>query len=211
MNRKLLVATIAAALLGGGAAALTAVSSARAAGGRPHLEFAPGEMSVAITGHGRDAASYYLPYALKNPMDEAIAPRIYIEARTETNKTYADRPDHKVVAAAEKALKTKDLKTTIEVREQELAAGGSVQAIADFGNIDPNADDITVRVYGLWDPIVRTSNGKVFSEKRVLVLRFGRQGDEYDRPMDPIKLKSSKEEVEGDPVELYTTAPEKKK
>jgi hypothetical protein len=212
MNRKLLFSASAAALLGAAAAYVGVGSSpAQAGGGRPHFEFTPGEMTVAITGYGRDAASYYLPYTLKNPMDDARTPHIYVEVKTETGKTYSDRPDSKVVAAAQKSLKQKDLKTTIEVRSQELAAGGSAQAVANFGNIDPNADDITVRVYGLWDPIVRTRNGKVFSEKRVLVLQFRRYGDEYDRPMDEITLKSSKEEVEGEPVELYTTVSEKKK
>jgi hypothetical protein len=211
MNRNLLLSASAAALFGAVAAFVGVGPSAQAGGGRSHFEFAPGEMTVAITGHGRNAASYYLPYTVKNPMDEAGTPRIYVEVKTETGKTYGDHPDTKVVAAAAKSLKTKDLKTTLEIRSQELAAGGSAQAVANFGNIDPNADDITVRVYGLWDPIVRTRQGKVFSEKRVLVLQFARYGDEYDRPMDPIKLKSSKEELEGDPVELYTTVNEKKK
>jgi len=210
MNPRLLLSAATAALLGAGAAYCVA-PAAGAGGGRSRLELAPGEMTVAITGHGRNAASYYLPYTLKNPMDEAITPRIYFEVKTETGKTYGDRPDHKVVAAAMKSLKTKNLKTTIELRAQELAAGGAAQAVANFGAIDPNADDITVRVYGLWDPIVRTRNGKVYSEKRVLVLSFVRFGDEYDRPMDQIKLKSSKEELEGDPAELYTTVEEKKK
>jgi len=210
MNQRLLFSAAAALLLGAVAAHL-AGGSAQAAGGRSRFEFAPGSMSVAITGTGRDAANYYLPYTIKNPMDEAMTPRIYVEAKTETGKTYGDHPDHKVIAAAEKALKTKGLKTTLEVRAEALPAGGSVQGVASFGNIDPNADDITVRVYGLWDPIVRTRQGKVYSEKRVLVLEFARQGDEYDRPMDQIKLKSSKEVLEGDPVELYSTATEKKK
>jgi len=210
MNRKLLLVASAAALFGA-AAAFVGAPSARAGGGRSHVEFTPGELTVAITGHGRNAANYYLPYTVKNPMDEAVKPGIYVEVKTETGKTYGDRPDAKVVAAAQKSLKTKDIKTTLEVRGQDLAAGGSAMAVASFGNIDPNADDITVRVYGLWDPIVRTRQGKVFSEKRVLVLQFARYGDEYDRPMDQIKLKSSKEEVEGEPVELYTTITEKKK
>ncbi len=211
MNRKLLLVFASAALVGAGVAARVGGSDAYAGGGRAHFEFTPGEMDVAITGHGRDAASYYLPYTLKNPMDEAMTPRLYIEVRTETNRTSADRSDQKVVAAAEKSLKTKGLKTTNELRAQELAAGAAAQGVADFGNIDPYAHDLQVRVYGLFDPVVRTRNGKVYSEKRVLVLQFGRQGDEYDRPLDPISLKWKKEEVEGEPVELYSTGGDKKK
>ena len=209
MNRKLLLFSVPAVLLGAGAAYLGA-PAADAGGGRARLDFVPGAMSVAITGQGRDAANYYLSYTLKNPMDEARTPRLHIEVRTETKKTYADHPDAKVVAAAAKDLKAADLKSTADLRSAGLAAGASVQAVANFGNIDPNADDITVRVYGLWDPVVRTRQGKVYSEKRVLVLQFARFGDEYDRPMDPITMTSKKEEVEGDVTELYTTTAEKK-
>jgi hypothetical protein len=188
------------------AAAYLAAPSADAAGGRPRFDFTPGDMSVAITGQGRQAASYYLPYTVRNPMDEARTPRLFIQVKTDTGKTYGDRPDARVTAAVARTLRNRDLKTTADLRSQELAAGASAQAVANFGSIDPNADDITVRVYGLWDPVVRTRQGKVYAEKRVLVLQYGRRGDEYDRPMDPISLRSSKEEVEGELTELYSTA-----
>jgi len=210
MNRKLLLWSVPAALLAFGAV-ICGTKAADAGGGRARFDFVPGDMSVAITGHGRNAASYYLPYTLKNPMDDARTPRLYIEVTTETNKTYGDRPDVKVVAAAAKDLKIADMKTTADLRSQDLAAGASAHAVADFGNIDPNADDITVKVYGLWDPVVRTRQGKVYNEKRVLVLQYRRYGDEYDRPMDPITLTSSTEEVQGDVVELYSTIAEKTK
>ncbi len=210
MNRNLLLWAVPAALLVAGAAVLSA-SPARAAGGRARFDFAPGELAPALTGQGSDTANYYLSYKLTNPMDEARTPRLYVELKTDTGKTYGDRADARVLSAAAKALKASDLKTTSDLRSKDLAKDESVQAIANFGPIDPNADDLTVRVYGLWDPIVRTRQGKVYSEKRVLVLEFARRGDEYDRPMDPIAYKSRREEVEGEPSELYTTTAEKKK
>lgn len=210
MNRKLMLWAVPAMIVAAGAAIL-GTPSASAGGGRARFDFVPGEMSVTITGHGRNAASYYLPYTLKNPMDDARTPRLYIEVTTETNKTYGDRTDVKVVAAAAKDLKIPDLKATADLRSQDLAAGASAQAVADFGNIDPNADEITVKVYGLWDPVVRTRQGKVYNEKRVLVLQFRRYGDEYDRPMDPITLMSTSEEVQGEVTELYSTLAEKTK
>jgi hypothetical protein len=210
MNRKHLLWSF-AALLVAAAAWLLPSSPAGAAGGRARFDFTPGEMSVAFVGTGRSAASYYLPYKVANPMDAARTPRLHLEVKTETGKTYGDFGDARVVAAAEKALKTSGLKTTSGLRAQEIAAGGAADAVANFGAIDPNADDITVRVYGLWDPIVRTKQGKVFKETRVLVLQFSRIGDEYDRPMDPIKLVSKKEEVEGELVELYSTTGDTKK
>ena len=204
MISRLLLASAAAMLVAAGALALS--SRADAAGGRARLDFAPGTMSVTFVGGSRP--SYYLPYSLSNPMDTALKPRIYVELKTDTGKTYGDFADSRVTSAAEKAAKGRSAKSTCELRSEDLAAGASAQGVANFGSIDPNADDLTVRVYGLWDPIVRTRQGKVLHEKRVLVLRFSRKGDEYDRPSDAIKLISRKEEVEGEPVELYsTTAP----
>lgn len=190
---------------------MTPAPDAGAAGGRNRLDLVPGEFSVAIVSSGHDATSYYLPYTLKNPMDEARTPRLHIELTTDTGKKYGDHADPRVIAATEKALGTTGLKSTAGLRSAELAAGASVQSVANFGNIDPNADDLTVRVYGLWDPVVRTKQGKVYRENRVLVLKYARKGDEYDRPLDPIHFVSRKEEVEGEVVELYsTTAPAKK-
>jgi hypothetical protein len=210
MNRKLLLWALPAVVLAAGAA-VSATQPASAGGGRARFDFVPGELSVAITGYGRNAASYYLPYTLKNPMDDARTPRLYIEVTTETNKSFGDTADVKVVAVAAKELKVADMKTTAALRSQDLAAGATVHAVANFGNIDPNADDITVKVYGLWDPVVRTRQGKVYNEKRVLVLQYRRYGDEYDRPMDPITLMSSYEEVQGEVTELYSTVAEKTK
>jgi hypothetical protein len=196
--------TAAALLIAVGFAAAPA-PDADAAGGRSRFDFVPGDFSVAIVGSGRDAASYYLPYSLSNPMDEARTPRLHIELTTETGGTHGDHSDPRVLSAAEKALKTTGLKSTAGLRAEPLAAGASVQAIANFGNIDPNADEMTVRVFGLWDPVLRTKQGKVYKESRVLVLKYARKGDEYDRPLDPIHFVSKKEEVQGEVVELYST------
>jgi hypothetical protein len=210
MRMKLLLWCVPAALAAVGAA-LAAAPEATAGGGRARFDFVPGGMDVAITGHGRDAARYYLTYTLTNPMDEARTPRLYLEVKTDTNKTYGDFADAAVVKAASKATKAAGIKSTADLRGGEIPAGGSATGVANFGNIDPNADDITVRVYGLWDPIIRTRQGKVLKETRVLVLKFERHGDEYDRPMDPINLVGTTQEVEGEVVELYSTLAEKKK
>jgi hypothetical protein len=210
MRKKLLLWCVPAALVAGVAAASLG-QEARAGGGRARLDFVPGGMDVAVTGHGRNAARYYLTYTLSNPMDEARTPRLYLEVSTDTGKKYGDFADAAVVKAASRSTRNAGLKSTAELRNGEIAAGGSATGIANFGNIDPNADDITVRVSGLWDPIIRTRQGKVFKETRVLVLKFERHGDEYDRPMDPIHLVSTSQEVVGEVVELYSTTAEKKK
>ena len=77
-----------------------------------------------------------------------------------------------------------------------------MDGLAHFGRIDPNADELEVRVYGLFDPVWRDRKGNVFSERRVLVLKYRRYGDEYNRPDDAISLVSTSQEVEGEPVLL---------
>jgi len=116
-----------------------------------------------------------------------------------------------VLAAAARSLRNESLSSTATLRGTPIASKATAHGVANFGRIDPNADELTVRVHGLWDPVVRTRQGKVFRENRVLVLQFARRGDEYERPMDPIRFVSKKEVVEGDPVELYSTANEPKK
>jgi hypothetical protein len=90
-----------------------------------------------------------------------------------------------------------------------VAAGASVQCVANFGSLDPNADEFDVRVYGLWDPVVRTRQGRVYKESRILVMHFTRKGDEYGRNEDRIRLDDKREEVEGELVELYSTTGKK--
>ena len=148
MRKKLLLWCVPAALAAVGAA-LSTGPEASAGGGRARFDFVPGEMGVAVTGHGRNAARYYFTYTLKNPMDEARTPRLYIEVKTDTGKTYGDFADAAVVKAASKATRTAGVKSTADLRGGEIAAGGSASGVANFGNIDPNADDITVKVSGL--------------------------------------------------------------
>lgn len=208
MNARILTGVFAATVAAAIAATFT-TPSAEAAAGRARLDFQQGDMSVVIVGNGRDAANYFVDYTLSNPTDEARTPRLYLELRTDTNKAYGDRPSAAVVRAASKAAKGADVKSTASLRAAPIPAGQSVRGVANFGAVDPNADDLTVRVYGLWDPVIRTRNGKVLRENRVLVLKYARRGDEYDRPMDPISFVSRKEEVEGEPVELYSTRQQK--
>ena len=63
MRKKLLLWCVPAALAAG-LAAFCAGPDASAGGGRARLDFVPGGMDVAITGHGRNAARYYLTYKL---------------------------------------------------------------------------------------------------------------------------------------------------
>ena len=84
-------------------------------------------------------------------------------------------------------------------RFEELAA-----LLADPAVIgdQPRFRDLSME-YARLDPVVRDKRGTVWKERRVLVLKYRRYGDEYNRPSDPISFVSRSEEVEGEPVKLY--------
>ncbi len=173
--------------------------SADAAGIRL-MNFTAGEMDNAIS---NGQASYYLTYTVENARDEAARPKLRVEVRTETDKTYGDRYDAAASKAAAAANKQKGgYSSTTQIRGADLAAGASKDGLAQFGRIDPNADYLEVRVYGLFDPITRDPKGNLYSENRVLVLNYRRYGDEYNRQDDAITLVSTKEILDGDPVLL---------
>jgi len=196
MKRYLIAAVAVAGLIAG--AALSA-PSADAAGLRL-MNFKPGQFDNVISNR---KASYYLTYTLENARDEAARPRLRIELRTETEETYGDHRRAPAAKAVAKALK-KDggYKSAVQIRAADLAAGASVDGLAQFGRIDPNADYLEIRVYGLYDPVTRDRKGNLYSENRVLVLNYRRYGDEYNRQDDAIKLVSTAEVLEGEPVLL---------
>jgi len=195
MKRYLIAAAAVAGLVAG---AVSATPSADAAGLRL-LDFQPGRFSNVITG---GKASYYLTYTLANSRDAATRPKLRIELRTETDKTYGDHYDARAYAAAAEANDHDGYASSARIRSADLDSGASVDGLANFGRIDPNADHLEVRVYGLFDPVWRDRKGNVFSERRVLVLKYRRYGDEYNRPDDPITLDSTSQEAEGEPVLL---------
>lgn len=196
MKRILLAVASVAALA---AAAFVVYPSADAAG-RWRLDFEPGDMKVVVAGGG---PHYYLRYEVKNGTDAARTPRIRLALQTETGKTHGDHYDGAAFRAVAKRAHKTSIDSTLRLRSSELEAGASGDAMAQFGRIDPNADNFEVRVYGLWDPIVRDRRGVVWSERRVLVLKYARTGDEYRRHEDPIRFVGKSQEVEGEPVKLH--------
>jgi hypothetical protein len=195
MKRFLFAAAAVAGLVAGVA---SATQSADAAGIRL-LNFEAGEFSNVVAGGG---AHYYLTYSLTNPREEATRPKLRIELRTDTEMTYGDHFDARTSTAVAEVTGNDDYKPASKIRAESLDGGAAVQGLAHFGRIDPNADGLEVRVYGLFDPVWRDRKGNVFSERHVLVLNYKRQGDEYNRQDDPIHLVSSSQETEGEPVLL---------
>jgi hypothetical protein len=192
MKRYLIAAAAVAGLVAG---AVSATPSADAAGLRL-LDFEAGEFSNVVAG---GSTHYYLTYTLKNNRDEASQPKVRIEVRTETDRTYGDHHDARVAEAVAEATGNDGLHSGAKIRGAEIASGASTEGLANFGRVDPNADELQVRVYGLFDPVWRDRKGNVYSERRVLVLNFRRYGDEYSRHEDAITLLSTTQEVEGEP------------
>lgn len=188
---------VGSAVLEGGRAAV--------AGGHRLVDLARGTLQPVFASGptGRGATSYVLDYKVSNAVGKPVRPTLRFELRTDTNKTHGDSYDAHTFRAATKLLGRKEEPaSTASIRASELAAGASVDGLANFGAVDPNADDLEVRVYGLWDPVYRDRWGRTWSEKRVLVLKYERKGDEYDRHYDAIRLVSAQEVLEGDPVQL---------
>lgn len=188
------------------AAAVLAISvgSAADAGGRRILSFEAGTLQSVVSGTGlRKSTNYVLDYKVTNATDAAARPRIRVEVRTDTNKTHGDAYDTAAAAAASKGLRLDATpRSTAALRGEDLAAGASASAMACFGTIDPHADVIEVRVYGLNDRVFRDRQGRIWAENRVLVLTYDRPGDEFDRHLDPVTFRGAREIVDGDPVQL---------
>lgn len=200
---KRLLAITAAALLGAVLLLAPTVESV-SAGALRKFDLRPQGMDdvIAMVG-GKGEARYYLKYRLANVSGEEQTPRIKVVLTTDTGKRYVDHFD----AAVMKSLKAHDGSgqapaTAAALRKEAMPADGHSEGVAVFGAIDPNADDLQVRVYGLWDPIIRDRKGRKYIERRVLVLDYARSGDEYERHLDPIRLVDSSVDVEGAPVEI---------
>jgi hypothetical protein len=126
-----------------------------------------------------------------------------MEIRTETGKTHADAADPAAFAAAARLMHVQaPPPSTGALKATDVERNASVQGMACFGTVDPHADVLEVRVSGLFDRVYRDRQGRVFSENRVLVLRYLRPGDAFDRAIDPVTLTGTREEVVGTPVQL---------
>jgi hypothetical protein len=149
---------------------------------------------------------WYLTYTVENKTDGEIPLGIGIKAETDTGKKYRDS----ISPLAEKALKKKtgkDLKNALAMRKGKIGPGEKIEAVALFGALDPNWDDLIVHIAGLYDT-VDVVDGKKFFEKKVLVLSWNRPGDEFGSANDPITFKSKKWVIEGERREIPQTARE---
>lgn len=198
---------VAAALLAAGGLAAGLAGGSADAAGRWRLDFEPGDFSTTVVGSGTTGrVQYYLPYTVTNGSEDGRAPALRLEVRTERKTTHGDYYDARAFASIAKSMKRESVSSTADLRKSELGAGDSASAVAHFGSMDDNSDELAVHVNGLWDPVVRDLDGKLWNEKRVLVLKYRRYGDEYRRYEDPIQLVSRTAIVEEEPGEIQRDA-----
>ena len=111
----------AAAVVGLIAVAATSAPSADAAGLRL-MNFNPGSFDNVIH---NGSAQYYLTYSLENAREEAARPKLRIELRTETDKTYGDSFS---AAVAERASGGPGGVSTSRFCPRSCAAAGATSA-----------------------------------------------------------------------------------
>ncbi len=155
---------------------------------------------------GNVTVSWYMMYKVTNPTDRDLPLEIAIRGVTDTKKTYRDS----LAPLAQKALEKKTgkkLKNALDMSRGKIGPKQTIEAVAFFGEMDPNWDYLHVRVAGLVDPVDRVK-GKYYYEKKVLVLSFYRPGDEFDSADDPITFRGKKWVVEGERKEIPQTPKE---
>jgi hypothetical protein len=185
-------------------ALLLAVASAQEGGqyNRWKLDFEKGKLGyVALKDAlGKVTLHWYLTYKVTNKTKKDVPLQLAIEGKTDTNKTYRDSIDPLAHAKLQKMMKKK-FQSSLAMSRGKLPPGESMEAVAFFGDLDPNWDVFDVHVAGLVDTI-DIVKGKKFYEKKVLVLTYSRPGDEFGAAADPITFKGKKWIVEGERKEI---------
>jgi hypothetical protein len=149
---------------------------------------------------GKVSLHWYLTYKVTNNTKKEVPLEIAIHAKTDTKKTYRDSIDPLAQRALEKETKKK-LKNALAMGSGKIAAGAAIEAVAFFGNLDPNYDKLEINVAGLVDK-VDVVKGKRYYEKKVLILTYLRPGDEFGAAADPITFDGKKWIIEGERKEI---------
>jgi hypothetical protein len=171
------------------------------------LDFTRGDMAwVAVKDAlGQQHVSWYLTFTLKNSMDRDVPLNIRVKAGTDTGQDYRGS----IAPYFQKALEAKTgkkYKTALDLSKGTLAAGESVDGVVFFGEIDPNMDLLTVKVYGLYDDVEQIE-GKLFVEVKVLVMMWFRPGDEFGSLNDEMEFKKNEWVTEGERKEIPQKVP----
>ncbi len=137
----------------------------------------------------KTAVAWYMLYEIENRTGEARKPVLRTEIRTDTGKTFGDTCDPMAIAAVKKAKEIKEIGTASDLRAG-IDDGRKVSCIATFGEVDPYAKKLEVRMYGLCDPITQVKGKEVY-EIRYWQVKYERKGDEFGRTEDAWKQVSA--------------------
>jgi len=135
------------------------------------------------TGLDKTSIAWYMTYRVENKTGAARKPAVKVQILTDTKKTFADNGDAMVISAAKKALDVKTLSTAVDLKKG-IEDGAAVDCVATFGEVDPLAKRLDLRVYGLADPITMVKGKEVY-EVRYWQVIYERKGDEFSRTEDP--------------------------
>ncbi|MCU0726502.1 MAG: hypothetical protein MUE73_12045 [Planctomycetes bacterium] len=171
------------------------------------LDFTRGEFAnVFVTDAlGKTHVSWYLTFSVKNGHDRDVPLGLRVLGSTDTKQEYRGTIAPQFQSALEKKTGRK-YKSALDLSKGTIAAGETVEGVVFFGNVDPNMDWMTIRVYGLYDTIEQI-DGKLYFEQRVLVLTYYRPGDEFGAAGDEIHFKRSDWVIEGERVEIPQKKP----
>lgn len=143
---------------------------------------------------------YYQTVKITNNTDADVPLKVKLVGKTDQDKVYRGTLDPIAKKALEKK-KGKKYKSATEIFKGKLESKKSVDAVVFYGKTDAEWDKLVVRVSGLVDPIDKV-DGKLYFEKKDLVLTYDRPGDEFKRTEDDITFKGSKWEIVGERKEI---------
>jgi len=167
------------------------------------IEYATPDWVSLTDALGNSYVVWYQTVKLTNNTDDAIPLKVKMVGKTDSKKTYRGTIDPIAKKALEKKT-GKKYKSATGIFKGKLASKKSLDAVVFYGKMDAEWDKLVVRVSGLVDPIDKV-DGKIFFEKKLLVLTYARPGDEFERTKDEVKFKGSKWELEGERKEVPQT------
>lgn len=185
--------------------ALTALCARPAAANaevRWQLDCKPGTISTITLKGAEGAGTYaYMTFTVSNATGREVPLSLGVWADTDVAKrSYRGTIDPIVQAELERRTGKKFM-TLTQAREKPLADGASAELLVSFGKIDPNVDLLDIKIVGLADRVYR-DQGKTWVEDKALRLQASRDGDEFARQNDLLRLTSTKWIVLAPAVEL---------
>jgi len=144
---------------------------------------------------------YYFVYTVASSHDEAIPLHLHARAKTDSSETEYHEGYY---PSALKRIREKfgaDVKDSTQLSTSELAAGGSLRAVAVFqfrdgSSFDDTSDSISLRFSGFADPVKK--RGLTFTTEKIeLWQEYEKKGDAYDAHKEPVKFVRQEEKIVG--------------